>query len=429
MSRYWAWCLCAALAAAGAAGAAAAVGESAGKGSDWPQWRGPHRDGLSPETGLLQEWPKGGPPLLWKANNLGSAYSSVAVVGDRIYTLGDRGKSQLVLALDGARKGKEVWARRLGPPWPDGGARSTPTVDGDRLYALGTDGDLVCLETATGKVRWRKNLRRDFGGRMMSGWRWSESLLVDGDKVICTPGADRAALVALDKLTGKVLWRSAVKDAGGAGYASAVVTEVGGVRLYVQWLGRCVVGVAARTGKLLWRNSSVRNGTANIPTPIVRGNLVFCSTGYDAGSVLLRLTANGKGGVSAREVYHLAGDEVQVHHGGMVLVGDYLYCGHGHNNGLPTCLALKTGRLAWGPVRGPGSGSAAVIYADGNLYCRYQNGVMALIRATPKGYRLRGTFRLPRDTGTPSWQHPAIAGGKLYLRGADTLLCYDIRQH
>jgi outer membrane protein assembly factor BamB len=424
MSRY-AWCLSAALALL-AAGAPA--DKPGARGSDWPQWRGPQRNGSSPETGLLKEWPRGGPPLLWQARNLGTALSSVAVVGDRIYTMGDRGRSQLVLALDGANKGKELWATRVGGPWSDRGARCTPTVDGKLLYVLSTDGNLVCLETARGKVRWHKNLPRDFGGRMMSGWGWSESPLVDGNKVIATPGGDRAALVALDKTTGKLLWRSAVKGAGGAGYASAVATEVGGVRLYVQWLRNAVVGVRASDGKLLWRNTTVRNGTANIPTPIVRGNLVFCSTGYDAGSVLLRLLSDGKGGVSAKEEYSLGGNELQNHHGGMVLVDGYVYCGHGHNNGQPACVELKTGRLAWKQGRGPGSGSAAVISADGNLYFRYENGVMALLQATPRGYRLRGTFRLPAGTGTPSWQHPAIAGGKLYLRGHTTLLCYDVKQ-
>jgi outer membrane protein assembly factor BamB len=396
--------------------------------NDWPQWRGPKRDAVSTETGLLQEWPKGGPPLLWKAKGIGTGFSSVAVAGGRIYTLGDRGRDQYVIALDAARQGKELWAARVGEAWSDGGSRSTPTVDGKLLYALGTHGDLVCLEAATGKERWRKNYGKDFRGHMMSGWGYSESPLVDGDKLVCTPGGEDAALVALDKATGKLLWKAPVPEGGGSGYASAVVAEAGGVRQYVQWLGRCLVGVAAKDGKLLWRYARTHNTTANIPTPLVRGDLVFCSTGYDAGSALLRLVPGGDG-VEAKEVYFLPADKLQNHHGGLVLVGDHVYGGQGHNQGFPICVGLKSGQVAWNQGRGPGSGSAAVIYADGNLYFRYDNGVMALIEANPERYKLKGTFRLPNDTGTPSWQHPVIADGKLYLRGEDLLLCYDVKKH
>jgi outer membrane protein assembly factor BamB len=395
--------------------------------ANWPQWRGPKRDGVSTEKGLLRVWPKGGPKLLWKAKDIGQAYSSIVVVGNRIYTMGDRNGKQLVLCLDAGHEGKEIWSAPVGRPWSDG-ARSTPTVDGKLLYALGTHGDLVCLETDTGKEKWRKNFSKDFRGRMMSGWGYCESPLVDGDKLICTPGGDDAALVALDKTTGKELWRSRVPGADGAGYSSPVAAEVGGVRLYINWLGSGLVGVKALDGKLLWRYDRNRNGTANIPTPIVKGDLVFSSTGYDAGSALLRLVPDGNGGVKAKEQYFLDSSKLQNHHGGMVLVGDYVYCGHAHNNGFPICVSLKTGKVAWRQGRGPGSGSAAVVYADGHLYFRYDNNVVALIEATPKAYRLKCTFRLPDGTGTPGWQHPVIANGKLYLRGASTLLCYDIKQ-
>jgi outer membrane protein assembly factor BamB len=395
---------------------------------DWPQWRGPERDGKSAETGLLAEWPKGGPPLVWKAQNLGSGFSSVVVANGRIFTVGDRGADQHVVALDERRQGKELWTARLGKAWNDGGSRSTPTVDGEQVYALSTHGDLVCLQAATGKERWRKSFAKDFQGRMMSGWGYSESVLIDGDKLICTPGGDKAALVALDKHNGKVLWKAAVPQAGGAGYASAVVAEAGGVRQYVQWLGSCLVGVSARNGKLLWRYARTHNDTANIPTPLVRGDLVFCSTGYGAGSALLRL-APKDGGIEAKEEYYLPPQTLQNHHGGLVLVGDHVYGGQGHNEGFPICVELKTGKVAWRKDRGPGTGSAAVIYADGRLYFRYDNGLMALIEATPEGYHLKSSFRLPEQTGTPSWQHPVIANGKLYLRGQTCLLCYDIKKH
>jgi outer membrane protein assembly factor BamB len=404
-----------------------AAQENTHKPYDWPQWRGPNRDGLSKETGLLKQWPEGGPKLLWTAKGVGRAYSSVAVANGRIFTIGDRNKDCVVIALDEAT-GKELWATRIAPAQGDG-PRSTPTVDGLNVYALSRQGELACLSVAKGEVRWHKSYKADLGGRMMSGWDYSESPLVDGDKLICTPGGDKAALVALNKYTGEVIWQAPVKDAGGAGYASPVVTEIGGIRQYITLLGRSggIVGVDARDGRLLWRYNKMANGTANIPTPIVHGDLVFTSTGYGAGSALLQLVPTGSG-IDVQERYFLKGRVLQNHHGGLVLVGDYIYGGHGHNDGQPFCLSMKTGKFGWEPRRGPGAGSAAVVYADGELYFRYENGVMALIEATPQEYRLKSTFELPRSTGTPSWPHPVVANGRLYIRGNNVLLCYDVKQ-
>ncbi len=395
--------------------------------ADWPQWRGPHRDGLSADTGLLREWPKGGPPLAWEVKGLGKGFSSVAVAAGRIYTLGDRQNGQYLIALNEA-DGKELWATPVGKSWADGGPRSTPTVDGERVYALGAHGDLVCAETATGREVWRKNLAKDFAGHMMSSWGYSESPLVDGDRLVCTPGGADATLVALDKKTGDVVWKGPVPGGDGAGYASIMITEAGGVRQYIQLLGRGLVGLAAADGRFLWRYGRIANTTANIPTPLVHGDLVFCSTGYNTGSALLRLVSTGSGGVKAEEVYFLPPRVLQNHHGGLVPVGDYVYGGHGHNEGFPVCVELATGRVAWRQDRGPGTGSAAVVYADGCVYFRYQNGVMALIEATPQAYHLKGTFRIPHNEA-PSWPHPVVANGKLYLREGDWLLCYDVTRH
>jgi outer membrane protein assembly factor BamB len=400
--------------------------------ADWPQWRGPNRDALSAETGLLREWKPGGPPLAWKATGLGVGFSSVAVVGGRIYTLGDKDGAQQVIALDRA-DGKPAWMAKLGPPWKDemGGPRGTPTVDGDLLYAIGTEGDLVCVEAATGKERWRKSLTKDFGGQMMSGWKFSESPLVDGDKLVFTPGAKGAALVAVDKKTGKEIWRAAVPDLGpkgkdGAGYSSVVVSEGAGVRQYVQLLGRGLVGVRAADGKFLWSYNNVANQVANISTPVVKGDLVFASTGYQTGSALVKLQKAGDG-IEAREVYFLDAKTLQNHHGGLVLVGDYLYAGHGQGRGSPICVELATGKVMWGGegAKAAGTGSAAVMYADGNLYFRYQNGVVALIKATPTGYKEKGTFTIP-DVKEPSWPHLVVSEGKLYVREQDALYCYDL---
>jgi outer membrane protein assembly factor BamB len=402
--------------------------------ADWPQWRGPARDGRSADTGLLQAWPEGGPPLAWRADGLGSGFSSVAVAGSRIFTMGDVGESQYVIAVS-RRDGSPLWKTEVGPNWKDKyrGARSTPTVDGDRVYVLGTEGDLVCLDAATGKEIWRRSLPRDFGGAMMEvkgiNWKFSESPLIDGDRVVVTPGARDAALVALDKKSGEEIWRATLPDIGergadGAGYSSIVVSEAGGTRQYIQLLGRGLIGVAADTGRFLWGYNRVANDVANIPTPIVHGDYVFSSSGYGTGAALLRLVATGDG-MRAEEVYFLEADTMQNHHGGMILHDGHVYTGTGHNRGFPLSVELKTGKIAWGPERNAGKDSAAVTYADGRLYFRYQDGLMVLVEATPEAYREHGSFRIP-DVRSYSWSHPVIAGGKLYLREQDRLYCYDV---
>ena len=402
-------------------------------GGDWPGWRGPARDALSTESGLLQEWPAGGPPLAWKATGLGLGFSSLAVVGDRLYTIGDLDGAQQVLALDRA-DGRIVWSAKLGDPWIDeyGGGRATPTVDGDLLYAIGTGGNLVCLETATGKERWRKSLPKDYRGSMMSSWKWSESPLVDGNLLVFTPGARDAALVAVDKKTGETAWKTALPDLGpkgtdGAGYSSIVVSNAVGVKQYVQLLGRGLVGVRASDGKFLWGYNKVANEVANISTPVVRANFVFASTGYGTGAALIELSRQGDA-LQAKELYFLPAVTFQNHHGGFVLVGNYLYAGHGQSKGFPICLDLITGKVAWGgDIRNAGTGSAAVLYADGRLYYRYQNGVVLLIEATSQGYHEKGSFTIP-DVKKPSWSHLVVADGKLYVREQDTLYCYDVRR-
>ncbi len=305
----------------------------------WPQWRGALRDGVSHDAGLLNEWPADGPPLVWKATGLGRGFSSLSIADGHIFTMGDRAGGEFVIALDLA-SGKELWSARIGDIWePQGyaGPRATPTIDGKRIYALGPHGDLVCLEAESGKEVWHRKMQSDFGGRMHSGWGYSESPLIDGDRLVCTPGGVEAAMVALDKLTGKEIWRTAIPSLGegdfgsdGAAYSSIVISNGGGLRQYVQLMGRGVIGVGCRDGKFLWGFNRVVNKTANIPTPLVHGDYVFCSTGYGAGAVLLKLQAE-KGGVKAEPVYFLEGKEFQNHHGGMIMLGDYLYCGHGHS--------------------------------------------------------------------------------------------------
>lgn len=403
-------------------------------GGNWPQWRGPQRDGVSTETGLLASWPAGGPPKLLTVTGLGRAFSSVAVAGGRIYTMGDRASGQYVIALD-EETGKQVWATRIGNVYnsPDdfNGPRGTPTTDGELLYAIGTEGQLVCLETATGRERWRKSLERDFDGQMMSGWNWSESPLVDGDRVVVTPGGGKAGIVALEKISGKEIWRSAVPRFGprgndGAGYSSIVISNGGGVKQYVQLMGRGVLGVRASDGRFLWGNNEVANNIANISTPLVSGNFVFASTSYDAGSVMVELSPAPEGRATATKKYFISPGVFQNHHGGFVLIGGHIYGGHGLSQGFPVCIELATGKSMWQRARGAGTGSAAVVAAEGHVYFRYQNGMVALVEASPAGYKEKGSFQIP-NPHTLSWPHPVIAGGRLYLREQDALHVYNIK--
>lgn len=403
-------------------------------GVDWPQWRGPNRDAKCSETELLKSWPEDGPELLWEVTGLGPGYSSMAIVKGRLYTMGDISlgseKTQCVLAYDLATR-KRLWAAKVGPVHKDGGPRCTPTVDNGLVYAIGTSGNLVCVDAQTGSVHWSRNFEKELEGKN-PGWRFSESPLIDGNKLLCTPGGRDAVIVALNKKTGKLIWKCPMPDIGKrgkdeAGYSSIVITEAGGVRQYVQLTNKGLVGVAATDGRFLWGYNKIANNVANIPTPIVYGNFVFCSTAYNTGSALLELTAAGDG-VDAKEIYFLNAKTLQNHHGGLVRIGDYIFGGHDHNKGKPICIEAKTGKVMWRADQ-PGGGSAAVLYADGNLYFRYEDNTLALIEADPQNYNLISTFKLPKRPGMsgPGWSHLVIADGKLYARHSDVLMVYDIK--
>jgi outer membrane protein assembly factor BamB len=393
--------------------------------ADWPQWQGPNRDAVSAETGLLKAWPKDGPPLLWKMEGLGTGLSSLAIVGNTAYTMGDTADAACVLAIDLAAH-KVAWSNKVGKAWSGGpqgpGEHCTPTVDGKMLYVTTVQGDVAALTTA-GKVIWAKKMFIDFGSKNIQ-WGISESPLVDGDKVIVTPGGKDAMIVALDKKTGEVIWKAAIDD--GVQYGSIVISEGGGVRQYVANLEKSFVGLEAKTGKVLWRSEKAHKGSGNIPTPVVRGDFVFGANGYGAGSVLLKLVADGSGGVKAEEIKVLDAKIYENHHGGTVLVGDYLYGGSGHMKSLPTCIDFKTGEVKWQQTEQPGKGSAAVIAADGCIVLRYESGEVVLVAASPEGYKELGKFT-PPVVNKPAWSHPVISGGKLYLRDQDTLMCYDIK--
>lgn len=391
--------------------------------ADWPQWRGPNRDDVSTETELLKEWPAGGPRLIWKAADLGLGYAGVSVVGDRLYTAGDNTEASRVLALN-TSDGKQIWHTKFGKPGAPGwggfaGPRATPTVDGDLLFTVNQWGEMVCLQSADGKEVWRKDFTKDFGGERPE-WGFSESPLVDGDKVVVTPGGGQGAIVALNKKNGAILWRT--KDfTDPAQYSSLITGEIGGVRQYIQLTMASVVGVAAEDGKVLWR--AARKGqTAVIPTPIYDSSFVYVTSGYGAGCNLFKISSADKK-FSADQVY--ANHVMVNHHGGVIKVGDFVY-GYSDGKGW-TCQNFKTGEAKWQEKQKFGKGSIA--YADGHFYLRQedQEGTVVLIEASPDGFKEHGRFNQPDRSTKNSWTHPVVANSRLYLRDQDVLLCYDVK--
>jgi outer membrane protein assembly factor BamB len=393
---------------------------------DWPQWRGPNRDGISKETGLLKKWPEGGPKLLWQVSDAGEGYSAPAVAGERLYLISSKGEADESVQARNVSDGKVIWSVRIGKVGPNTkamnypGSRSTPTVVGDVLYALGSDGDLVCLESATGKARWKKNLRTDFGGKM-GMWAYSESPLVDGDAVVCTPGGATATIVALDRKSGDVIWKSAVPGGDDAAYASPVVAEAGGVKQYVTFLGKGLVGVDAGTGKFLWRYDDTAKGSpANIPTPVAKDGYVYSATARGGGGVV-KISA-GAGGASAEQVYF--DKKLPNAIGGAVLVGDHLY----GTGSVLICADFATGKVNW---TDRGIGSASLLFADGKLFLHGENGEVAMVEASPESYKELGRFTPP---GSPqpgkgkAWTYPALANGKLFVRDLGMIWCYDVKE-
>ena len=384
--------------------------------ADWAQWRGPNRTGVSTATGLLQQWPPNGPPQVWTTEGLGSGYGSLALASDRLFVQGSRNRQSVVSAVSLA-DGRSLWSKGIGPSGENdrgSGPRSTPTIDGDRLYVLTENGDLACLKH-DGTMVWQRNILREFGGRNIS-WLLSESPLVDGNRVIVSPGGRNAGIVALDKMTGATLWTTR-ELSDEAGYASAIVADVQGVRTIMTYTAEGGVGVRASDGKLMWRVREVANNTANIATPVFFDNKVFYTSGYGTGGALIGLRAES-GEVRAQQIYLTR--EMQNHHGGVVLVDGYLY---GYNNSILTCLEFATGKMMW---RNRSVGKGAVTAANGHLYIIGEDHVVGLVEATPAGYREKGRFQI-RDLGAPAWAHLVVDAGRLYIRNQQTLTVYDVQ--
>jgi outer membrane protein assembly factor BamB len=381
--------------------------------ANWPQWRGPNRDGISKETGLLKQWPADGPALAWKAKGAGTGYSSFAISNGKLYTMGLRGDREFVIAFDVAT-GKEAWATAHGGAFRNDrgdGPRGTPTVDGDRVYSLGGNGDLSAIDARTGKLIWTKNVLSEFGGENIT-WGISESPLVLGDKLLVNPGGSGASIVALKKSDGSVIWKS---QSDRAGYSSAIPLTLNGLTQVVFFTGRRAVGLNATDGRLLWEYAKPSNRVANAATPIARGNRVFISSDYGTGGGVVEIKPDN----TAQEIWF--SNDMRNHHSSSVLIGDYLY---GFSSSILTAMKFDTGEIAW---RDRSVGKGSLVFADGHLYCFSENGVVGLVEATPAGYKEKGRFRIQQDS-LPTWSHPVVAGGRLYLRDQDTIYAYDVKE-
>lgn len=413
--------------------------------ADWPQWRGPNRDDVSKETGLLKTWPKEGPKLLWTFKNAGVGYSGPAIVGDTLYCAGGRGDTEFLFALD-AKTGTEKWSAKIGPlfDWAIGnewnaGPGATPAVDGNRVYALGGQGELVAVDSANGTIVWRKNMVKDFGGEVdpiggsanpKIAWGYTWSPLVDGDKVVCVPGGKDGTLAALDKKTGNVIWRSTGLTEL-ATYSSPIVAEVGGIRQYIQMTLLGVAGVAAKDGKLLWYHRREEKYTdVVIPTPIFHDSYVYTAH-WTEGCDLIQLVPSG-GEIKVNLVY--SSPEMKNRDGGVVLVNGHVFgCSEGRAGWL--CQDFKTGKPAWSLKRPPAIERGSLIYADGNLYLLGEKGNVVLLEATTDkaaGWQEKGRFELPERSKLNkvkgmAWTHPVIANGRLFLRDQELLFCFDVK--
>lgn len=431
------------------------------KPTDWPQWNGVHRDAVSQETGLLQEWPDGGPPLAWKATDLGGGDSAPAIANGRIFGMSIQGDAEVVWALH-EKDGQEIWVTKLGSayeqrmPQSKEGPGGTPTIDGDHMYVMGMAGDVTCLKVANGEIVWQRDLQKDFGG-IVPMWSYRESPLVDGDKVIVTPGGKEATLAALDKHTGKTLWTTqpsaeeaeaappAERQAGeraegrgrrggpgrgpggpkpGAAYSSAIIVEDAGQKQYVQLTAKSLIGVNAESGELLWQYDRPANRMGiNCTTPVFEDGLIFAASAYGNGGGAVKLKKTADGQIEAEEVYFTS--NMQNHHGGLIVVDGCLYGANGGNGGgFLSCLDFQTGEVLWRDRQAP-KGSLAM--ADGRLYLRSEEGPVLLIEPNKEKFVEKGRFDQPDRTSQPAWAHPVIANGKLYIRDQNTLYCYDIK--
>lgn len=389
--------------------------------ADWPRWRGAKHDDHSADAGLLKKWGSEGPSRIWLNEDVGLGYSGIAISGNTLYTMGSRDAVEYVIAVD-VTSGKEKWSAETGPlltnGWGDG-PRSTPTVDGDKVYAMSGKGHLVCLNAADGKQVWKQTME-ELGGKV-PGWGYTESVLVDGNAVVCTPGGAQGTMAAFDKTTGKKLWQT-TEWTDPAQYASAIPVDHGGKHQIIQLTMQNVAGVDAASGKVLWK-SPFPGKTAVIPTPIYNDGHVFVAAGYGVGCKMVKLSE----GNEVSDVY--ANTNMINHHGGVILHEGNLY-GYCDGKGW-TCMDFKSGEVKWQEKKALGKG--AIHFADGMLYLLDEGtGTCALIEASPSGYTEHGRFTLSPQTTQRNpkgkiWVHPVVSGGRLFLRDQELLFAFDVK--
>lgn len=386
------------------------------KALEWSQFRGPKRDAQSTDTGLLKQWPAGGPPLAWKAAGLGVGFSSVAHAKNRLYTLGEDGGKCNLLALNAA-DGKVVYKVPFGgavtDPQGGPGPRSTPATDGTVVVAVAPTGEIVCVQAATGRVAWQKHLERDFGANR-PGFHFVESPLIDGNLVLLSPGG---TVVALNKMNGQQVWRSK-RLKGSTDYSSLSIAEMGKVKQYLVMTDKSVAGLLATTGAILWEGD-FPGDRAVVPTPVYNDGIVFVAAGYGVGCKAFKIALAGN---QVKMVEAYANTQFQIHHGGMVMVDGHVY--GLHDQGTARCVKIDTGEVVW-QDRGPGKGS--VIYADGHIIGRGEGGAVAMWEASPAGYKEKGRFTPPETNGNKCWAHPAVSGGMLFLREQGSLFAYNLK--
>jgi outer membrane protein assembly factor BamB len=386
----------------------------------WPVFHGPNGDNISTETGLLKTWPEDGPPLAWTAEGIGDGFASASLAGGVIYTAGNVEDHTVVTAMD--LDGKIKWQAECGKAWTRGpaGTRATPTIDGDRLYYENPYGDVVCLDVAGGKKIWEINILDEFDGKNII-WALSESLVIDGDNVICCPFGKKASVVALNKKTGRVAW-TAEGTGDKAGYATVSIVKFAGRRMILAMSGKALVGVDADKGKLLFRYEHKTKHDVNATQPIFNDGMVFITSGYGAGSEMVKLTASG-GKITAQQAWE--NKDMDNHHGGVILLDGYLYGSAMKRNWI--CLDWKTGQTKYSDG---GVGKGAVTCADGMLYTQAENQknrTVGLVRPTPEGHQLVSQFAFPEGGKGRVWAHPVVCGGRLYIRHGDKLFAFNVK--
>ncbi|MDR2115199.1 MAG: PQQ-binding-like beta-propeller repeat protein [Planctomycetaceae bacterium] len=386
---------------------------------NWNQFRGPNHDNKSFSTGIAQSWSEGNPKLLWKIDDLGEGYSNLSFYGNTMFTMGDIGENCFLFALD-KTTGKKIWSTLVGKSGSVGryfGPRSTPAVDGQFVFAYSQFGDFICVDMKTGKEIWGGDVVEQLGGKYMNMWGFASSPIFDGENVLVPVGGEEGTLVAFKK-DGKRAWRTKnLKD--DAPYSSVVPAEIEGKKQYLLFTLSGLYGIEPSNGDILWR--TVRPMERPVCSdPVYKDGVALVSTAYNVGSHGYKITKKDENFVT-EEIY--ADKELQNHHGGIVLVGDYAYFTTNRNL---VCLEMKTGKIVW-QNRSVGKGS--VTYVDGHLIVRSEagDGTIALVEATPETYKEKGRFNQPNRSDKNSWTYPVIVDGKMYIRDQNVLLCYDLQ--